>query len=94
MADADQGPRPAVRSRPVQALIDVLPRTVSVEIPTGDPRADVIIGGHSLNVKWVGEGSLGVVVSLLRAAERRPDVVAARELSPGAKNALSEVGVA
>lgn len=94
MADADQGPRPAVHSRPVQALIDVLPRTVSVEIPTGDPRADVMIGGHSLDVKWAGQGSLGAVVSLLRAAERRPDVVAARELSPGAKNALSEAGVA
>ncbi|WP_419914834.1 hypothetical protein [Candidatus Poriferisodalis sp.] len=78
----------------MQALIDVLPRTVSVEIPTGDPRADVIIGGHSLDVKWAGAGSLGAVVSLLRAAERRPDVVAARELSPGAKNALSEAGVA
>lgn len=94
MVEVDQGSRPAVHSRAVQALIDVLPRAVSVEIPTGEQRADVIIGGHSLNVKWAGAGSLGAVVSLLRAAERRPDVVAARELSPGAKNALSEAGVA
>ncbi len=94
MVEADQDSRPSVHSRSVQTLIDVLPRTVSVETPTGDPHADVMIGGHSLDVKWVGEGSLGAVVSLLRAAERRPDVVAARELSPGAKNALSEAGVA
>ncbi|MCY3950589.1 MAG: hypothetical protein OXF61_15500 [Acidimicrobiaceae bacterium] len=79
--------------RPIRALLDVLPRTVSVDIPRDDPRADVIVGGQELDVKWVGEGSLGAVVSLLRSTEHKPDVVVARQLSPGAKDALSEAGV-
>jgi len=79
--------------RPIRALLDVLPRTVSVDLPRDEPRADVIVGGQKLDVKWAGEGSLGAVVSLLRSAEHKPDIVVARQLSPGAKQALSEAGV-
>lgn len=93
MIEVDHGLRRVTHMRPIRALLDVLPRTVSVDIPRDDPRADVIVGGQKLDVKWVGEGSLGAVVSLLRSAEHKPDVVVARQLSPGAKDALSEAGV-
>lgn len=93
MIETDHGSRRVTHMRPIRALLDVLPRTASVDIPRDDPRADVIVGGQKLDVKWVGEGSLGAVVSLLRSAEHKPDIVVARQLSPGAKDALSEAGV-
>lgn len=93
MIEADQDLRRVTHKRPIRVLLDVLPRTVSVDIPSDDPEADVILGGQKLDIKWVGEGSLGAVASLLTSADRKPDVVAARQLSPGAKHALSEAGV-
>lgn len=93
MAEVSHDSRHVTPTRPIRALLDVLPRNVSVEIPKHDARADVIIGGQELDIKWVGEGSLGAVMTLLRSAMRKPDVVAARQLSPGAKHALSDAGV-
>lgn len=78
-------------TRAQAALMDVLPRSVQVTLATSGARADLRIGDTPLQLEWAGEGNLGDVVSLLQGG--RPDVVAARRLSPGARAVLSREGV-
>ena len=72
-------------------VLDVLPRSVKTHPGTGD--ADLVVGGRPLGIKWVGEGSLGDVRVVLARRRGRPDIVVARRLSPGAREALSDAGV-
>ena len=78
--------------RIADALQAVLPRTVRVETPR-DASADLVVNGTPLEVKWAGEGWLGQVGPLIGRGRRRPDVVVARRMSPGARQALSEAGI-
>ena len=82
--------------RSIQAILDVLPRAARVEVPqdSGARRVpDLIIGGQPVEVKWVGEGTLGRVTELLRRSMTSPGIVVARQFSPGARQVLSELGI-
>ena len=82
--------------RPIQAILDVLPRAALVEVPqdSGVRRVpDLLIGGQPVEVKWVGEGTLGRVTELLRRSMPHPGIVVARQFSPGARQVLSELGI-
>jgi hypothetical protein len=77
-----------------RALAAVLPRTATTDADGGDSGVDLIVNGVRMQVKWVGEGELRQVRRLLAGdSGRLPDIVAARLLSPGAREALSKAGV-
>lgn len=84
--------------RAIRAILHVLPASAKLETPrdAADRGIDLFIAGQPFQVKWLGEGSLGRVRSLLaRSADlgRPPAIVVARRLSPGACDALGEAGV-
>lgn len=84
---SDPGDGTEHNARAMRVLADVLPRSVTVE-PEGR-RAR--INGVVVSLSWARHGHLGDV---RRLVERdRPDVVAARHLSPGAREFLAESGV-
>jgi len=79
-------------TRAEQAFLDVLPLAARVEATAGPSGPDLVLGGRAIHVKWAGEGSLGDVRRVLDAPQR-PDVVAGRRLSPGAREALERAAV-
>lgn len=87
------GAKRDVGRRAVETVRDVLPRSAKVRVPKRDTGADAIVGDTPLNIKWVGEGSLGDVRPIVTSHRGRPDIVAARRLSPGAREALSDAGI-
>jgi GTPase involved in cell partitioning and DNA repair len=57
---AGQAAPPYDRAR--EALLNVLPSSVAVDVMTGsDEAADLVVAGQALEVKWAGEGNLGNV---------------------------------
>lgn len=82
-----------VGRRAVGTVLDVLPRSAKVRIPKRDAGADLIVGDISLGITWAGEGSLGDVRQIIADHRGRPDIVVARRLSPGAREALSAAGI-
>jgi hypothetical protein len=82
----------ATGRRAEEALRAVLPRPADVRKLDQNVDADLMVGGVPLRVEWVGEGRLGNVRRVL-ALEKRPDIVVARLMSPGARDALAEAGV-
>lgn len=92
MSTTDSPKRDAGR-RAVETVLDVLPRSVKVHEAKHDSTADVIVGNQPLQIKWVGEGNLGDVRPVLALRRGRPDIVVARRLSPGAREALSSAGI-
>ncbi len=92
MALADPRKRD-VAERAVGTVLNVLPRSVKARVPKRDAGADLIVGDHSLEIKWIGEGSLGDARRLIANRRGRPDIVVARRLSPGAREALSSAGI-
>lgn len=82
--------------RSIQAILDVLPRAALVRVSqdSGARRVpDLLIGGQPVEVKWVGEGTLGRVTELLRRSVPHPVIIVARQFSPGARQMLSELGI-
>jgi len=80
-------------TRAVEALRAVLP--VSTEMAVLGLRegiAEVKVAGRRLRVGWAGEGWTADVRSVL-VGEPRVDVLAARRLSPGARDALDRAGI-
>ena len=76
------------------AVAAVLPRAVSIQTGREDDRsADLILNGKGIEVKWLGEGGLRQVRELIASRRYRPDVVVARRMSPGAREALSAEGI-
>jgi hypothetical protein len=89
---AGQAAPPYGRAR--EALLNVLPSSVAVDVRTGsDETADLVVAGQALNVKWAGEGNLSDVRRLAARRKARPDVVVARHLSPASRQLLSEAGM-
>ena len=81
-------------SRAERAVRAVLPRTTKVRAAVSDgDGCDLVVNGQPVEARWVGEGRLGDVRGLLTSRRSRPDVVVARRLSPGAREALSDAGV-
>jgi hypothetical protein len=81
-----------VASRVESAVRAVLPRSARVKIPRAASGADLLVNGVPIEVKWVGEGWLRDIRQVV-AARHRPDLVVARRISPGAREALSKAGV-
>ena len=81
--------------RAIDTVLAVLPRAAKARVPRSqrDAGADLIVGGQALEIQWIGGGSLGDARRVLAGRRRRPDIVVARRLSPGAREALSEAGV-
>lgn len=84
-----------VADRPANAVLAVLPRSAKARVPKSkrDVGPDLIVGGQPLEIKWIGEGNLADARRVLAKRGRRPDIVVARRLSPGAREALSEAGI-
>lgn len=80
-------------TRAEQALLAVLPRSVDVRAGAAEDGVEVILNGRNLQVKWAGEGQLSDVRRVLAQHSRRPDIVVARLLSPGARAELADAGV-
>lgn len=82
--------------RALAAFLDVLPSGAKAreQEAVGDVgRADVIVGGRPIELRWVGEGSLGDVRRGLASWPAVPDVVVGRRLSPGARALLAGNGI-
>jgi hypothetical protein len=75
--------------RVIRALTGVLPATVMVA-RLGDGAVD--LNGTRCLLEWMGDGRLSEARALVVRASR-PDVVAARRMSPGARAALSDAGI-
>ena len=92
----DNGPQdPAARTgteRALQVLIDVLPKRAQLRTIHQRQRLIVELGGQQLEVEWIGEGRLRQVNELL-SRSMPPSIVVGRQLSPGAKAALSNAGI-
>lgn len=76
-----------------RAVTAILPRSVDIEAGADDHSADLVVNGVPVQVKWIGEGRLRQVRDMLAHVRERPDVVVARHLSPGAREALTRAGV-
>lgn len=89
---ASRAAPPGDRAR--EALLNVLPSSVAVDVRTGsDEAADLVVAGQALDVKWAGEGNLGDLRRLAARRKSRPVIVVARRLSPASRQLLSEAGI-
>lgn len=76
------------------ALAAVLPRAVQIRRGCEDSHAvDLALNGEPIQIKWLGEGGLRQVRELIVSGTDLPDVVAARRMSPGAREVLSAAGI-
>ena len=83
-----------IAHRAEAAVAAVLPRSVRILRGRGEEHAvDLEINGRTIQVKWLREGGLRQTRELIANQKTRPDVVAARRLSPGAREALSAAGL-
>ena len=83
----------SVIHRATAAVLAVLPSSIDVKTPRGEPNIDLIVNGKPLNIKWAGKGYLGDVRRVLDSGQPWPDVVVAQTMSPGARKELTERGV-
>lgn len=78
-----------VHQRAFQALGHVLPP--SIELRGADDL--VTVNGQALRIKWIGEGWLADVRRALEHDAEIADIVVARRMSPGAREALDEASI-
>lgn len=81
------------RNRGERLVLALLPPTAKIEPVGGNRDVDFIVNGQPVEVKWIGPGHLGDVRSALEKRPKRNVILAARQMSPGARAALSEAGV-
>lgn len=77
-------------SRAVRALAAVLPAAVRIEASASGA---VTIADRAVQLLWVGEGALRDIREVLALESGQPDIVAARHLSPAAREKLSDAGM-
>ena len=83
-----------IAHRAQAAIAAVLPRTVQVlRSREGKHSVDLELNGRRVEVKWLGEGGLRQIREVIARQKDRPDVVVARRISPGGREALSDAGV-
>lgn len=87
-AGTRESPAPEIRCR--ELLASVLPQQVDVSASGSDR---VIVNGTELKVAWAGDGWVPDVRRALGADRERPQIVAARHFSPGARAELSEAAI-
>ena len=84
----------AIARRAEAAIAAVLPRTVQVfRGREGEHSVDLRFNGHCIEVEWLGEGGLRQIRELIARQTIRPDVVVARRISLGGREALSNAGI-
>jgi len=81
------------RDRGERAVLAVFPSTAKVKELRVDRNVDLIVNGQAVKVKWIGSGHLGDVRSALKKRPKRNVILVARQMSPGARAALSEAGI-
>jgi hypothetical protein len=81
--------RSSGQRRAYQALVNVLPPAVEVR-SEGDL---VMVSGVPLHLHWIGRGWLSDIRRGFDDDDDRPLIVAARRMSPGARNALREASI-
>lgn len=80
--------------RAVAALVGVLPPVADAGWESDGAGGFVVeVAGRSVRLCWAHEGWLRDVLPLLVDAARRPDVVAARRMSAGAREVLEREGI-
>jgi len=83
-----------ITHRSEAAVAAVLPRAVEIRRRReGDYSVALTLNGQLIEVKWLGEGGLRQVRELIAHQTDCPDVVVARRMSPGAREALSAAGI-
>lgn len=84
-----------VTERAVATLLAVLPRSAKARSPKRERGSgpNLVVGEQPLELAWIGEGSLADARRAIADRRSRPDVVVARRLSPGAREALSRAGI-
>ncbi len=81
------------RDRGERAVRAVFPPTVRIKATSADRAADFNVNGQPVEVKWIGPGYLGDVRAVLKSRPKRNVILVARQMSPGARAALSEAGI-
>ncbi len=79
--------------RAEQTVLAVFPRSIKVSRPARNRGADLTVNGQPLTIKWVGQGHLGDIRPILKQRRNRPNIIVARQMSPGARKALSEASI-
>jgi len=79
----------ATSERARRAVANVIPRSATIH----GAGSELTVNGVSIDVAWVGEGWLRDVRSLLGRHEKGPDVLVARRMSPGAREAITKAGL-
>lgn len=73
-----------------KALRAILPLGADVRVArVAGPVAELKVNGRRLRARWAGEGWLRQIRGLLADETGKPDVVVARRMSPGAREALA-----
>ena len=80
------------RKRGERAVLAVFPPAARITADPADHEADLVVNGQPVEVKWIGAGNLADVRSALEQQPRRNVILVGRQMSPGARAALSEVG--
>ena len=76
------------------AVAAILPSSVQIRRGSADGHSVALeINGERIQVMWLGEGGLRQARVLITGREKRPDIVVARRMSPGARETLSAAGI-
>lgn len=76
------------------ALRSVLPASIHlVVLPSHRSMTSVKVAGRRLRLAWGGEGWRRDIETVIGDSREKPDIVAARRISPGARMALSAGGI-
>ena len=81
------------RNRGDSVVRAVLPPAAKIAASRTDREADLSVNGQPVEVKWIGVGNLADVRSALKKRPKRNVILVGRQMSPGARAALSEAGV-
>ena len=93
MVTKQNTPSPPDRNRGARAVCAVLPAMADISAPLEAHDADLVVNGQSIEVKWIGEGNLANIRRALEERRGRNVVLVGRQMSPGAREALSQAGV-
>lgn len=81
------------RERGERVVRAVFPPAAKIKGARANKNVDFIVNGQAIEVKWIGQGHLGDVRSALAKRPRSNVILVARQMSPGARAALSDAGV-
>jgi hypothetical protein len=76
-----------------QTVLDVLPRSADAEARGDGSTVELVVADERLRIGWAGDGNLRSVRQLLANHDAGVDVVAARRMSPAARELLADAGI-